>query len=290
MAGGWGLFQFLGLSMADEAHTNFVVNVIERGGVQVISAKELHRMLGVGKFFGNWLKERVGRYKFVEGEDYWPCEDQRGFDLPNLANQKTGQGGDRRSQDYWLTLGMAKELAMLDRSEVGRRARRYFLECERKYLESLGKSSKADDCVKLGAGKPDEKSKGPRLTVEGEAMFMAYKSLAEEHVELVRAMEFDMYVLVLPYVLNEVLSDMSFGKKGGKWLLGYGGLLVDAKRMALQRLTADDVAYRIENGRMPEEYLAAVMVELEAFMAGRSAGIYHGRYSEVIEGLGIGCG
>ncbi|MGE9658029.1 antA/AntB antirepressor family protein [Snodgrassella alvi] len=44
---------------------------------------------------------------------------------------KTGRGGDRRSKEYHLTLDMAKELAMVEKTEVGRQVRKYFIQCER---------------------------------------------------------------------------------------------------------------------------------------------------------------
>ena len=37
--------------------------------------------------------------------------------------------------DYFTTLDMAKELAMVERNDKGKQARRYFIECERRLLE-----------------------------------------------------------------------------------------------------------------------------------------------------------
>ena len=34
--------------------------------------------------------------------------------------------------DYYLTLDMTKELAMVERNEKGKQARQYFIECERR--------------------------------------------------------------------------------------------------------------------------------------------------------------
>lgn len=92
-----------------------------------VSAKLLHKKLHVGRDFSNWIKDRIKDFQFSENSDFLVHS--------NLANQK-GRGGDRRSIDYLLTLDMAKELAMLERNEVGRAIRRYFIAKE-KELRSI---------------------------------------------------------------------------------------------------------------------------------------------------------
>lgn len=101
----------------------------------IVSAKALHKALGVGRDFTNWIKGRIDEYGFTSAADYVL------FDSPVLANQSanieqgnagwvTKRGGDRRSKDYLLSLNMAKELAMVERNEQGRAVRRYFIQCE----------------------------------------------------------------------------------------------------------------------------------------------------------------
>lgn len=96
--------------------------------VQTVNGRELHGFLEVGRDYSNWIKDRIAEYGFVEGLDYLRT---KGFDSPNLANQKH-RGGDRRSIEYFLSLDMGKELSMVERNEQGRQARRYFIDCERR--------------------------------------------------------------------------------------------------------------------------------------------------------------
>lgn len=96
--------------------------------VQTVNGRELHQFLEIGRDYSNWMKDRIAEYDFIEGLDFIRV---RKFDSPILANQRQ-RGGDRRSVEYFLSLGMAKELSMVERNEQGRMARRYFIDCERR--------------------------------------------------------------------------------------------------------------------------------------------------------------
>lgn len=89
----------------------------------------------VGRDFTNWIKERIEKYGFIEGEDFSPV----------LA--KTSNGGRPRTE-YVLKLDMAKELAMVENNEQGRRARRYFIEVEKKFESLTVPSYMIDDPIK----------------------------------------------------------------------------------------------------------------------------------------------
>ncbi|MBF0140790.1 MAG: antA/AntB antirepressor family protein, partial [Magnetococcales bacterium] len=89
--------------------------------VPTVNARELHVFLEVGKDFSNWIKDRIGKYKFVENQDFI-CS-------PDLASK--GRGG-HNAIEYHLTLDMAKELAMVQSNAKGQQARRYFIRCEKR--------------------------------------------------------------------------------------------------------------------------------------------------------------
>ncbi|KAF1717916.1 phage antirepressor Ant [Pseudoxanthomonas yeongjuensis] len=90
--------------------------------VQTVNARDLHVFLRIGRDFSTWLRARIEQYGFVENGD---------FVCSSIQRSKQGRGGHNRL-DYHLTIDMAKELAMVERSDRGKEARQYFLECERR--------------------------------------------------------------------------------------------------------------------------------------------------------------
>jgi len=86
--------------------------------VQTADARQLHGFLENRDAFANWIADRIRQYDFVEGVDF----------ATYLANSKKG----RPSKEYAVSLDMAKELAMVERNDRGKQARRYFIECERR--------------------------------------------------------------------------------------------------------------------------------------------------------------
>ncbi|RJG10910.1 hypothetical protein D3879_14610 [Pseudomonas cavernicola] len=101
------------------------VRLGELGGevVQLCNAKDIYLCLGVTTRFNDWIARRIQEYGFIEGQD---------FSMVTQNRVTKGRGGDRRSQGYSLSVDMAKELAMVERTEAGRAVRRYFIECEKK--------------------------------------------------------------------------------------------------------------------------------------------------------------
>lgn len=92
---------------------------------QVVNARDLWRALKVGRDFSTWVKGRIEEVGAVENLDY--CL------LPQIGEQ-TGRGGSNRI-DYIITMDTAKEMAMLERNEMGKMVRRYFIEAEKRYRE-----------------------------------------------------------------------------------------------------------------------------------------------------------
>jgi phage anti-repressor protein len=99
--------------------------------VQAIDGRELHAYLQVGKDFSNWMKARITAYGFEEGRDFLTTG---GLSSPISASAKARS---QKTVEYTITIDMAKELAMVERNDRGKEARRYFIECERR-AQALG--------------------------------------------------------------------------------------------------------------------------------------------------------
>ena len=87
-----------------------------------VNARELHAWLKVGKRFASWITERIEKYGFTENLDYF-------ITIPNFGNglsaQSKGKIVDAKTgkvlpKNYILSVDMAKELAMVENSEIGK--------------------------------------------------------------------------------------------------------------------------------------------------------------------------
>ena len=94
---------------------------INGNAVETVSARELHTFVESKRQFADWIKNRIEKYGFVENVDYV------------TFSQFCENGG--RSIEYYITLDMAKQLAMVENNEKGMQVRKYFIECEKKLRE-----------------------------------------------------------------------------------------------------------------------------------------------------------
>ena len=81
----------------------------------VVSGRELHEALGIKTAYKDWFP-RMCEYGFKEGIDF--C---------SFLSESTG---GRPATDHMLTIPMAKELCMIQRTDIGRKFRQYFISIE----------------------------------------------------------------------------------------------------------------------------------------------------------------
>ena len=98
-----------------------LIKVKTQGDTQVVSARELYKGLEIAQRFSRWVSNNWDM--FEEGIDFNKC----------TSSTVVNNGAVRELDDYTITIDMAKQLAMMVRSEKGKQYRQYFLELERKW-------------------------------------------------------------------------------------------------------------------------------------------------------------
>lgn len=105
-----------------------LIKITTKDGKQLVSARELYDFLGIGVHFSTWMK-RMCEYGFEENIDF------------SILKSGNPNGGIAKIDDYVITIDMAKELSMIQRTEKGKQARLYFIECEKKLKEVDAKAN-----------------------------------------------------------------------------------------------------------------------------------------------------
>lgn len=104
---------------------NLIKVYINKHGEQVVSGRKLHEFLSIKTRYNDWF-DRMCEYGFEKNVDYFPVTQKR---------VSGGASGVKVIKDHILTLDMAKELCMIQRSDIGRQARKYFIQIEKAYKE-----------------------------------------------------------------------------------------------------------------------------------------------------------
>ena len=85
-----------------------------------VSGRELHEALGIKTAYKDWFP-RMCEYGFTENSDL----------LTVAQKRATAQGNFTTYNDHMLTIQMAKEICMIQRTEKGKQCRQYFLDLEK---------------------------------------------------------------------------------------------------------------------------------------------------------------
>ena len=103
-----------------------LIKIIEREGRQLVSGRELHEFLEIKTKYKDWFPRMV-EYGFEEEIDFIKVAQKRATN--NLKNPVT------TVIDHAISIDMAKEISMIQRTEKGKIARQYFINCEKKLKE-----------------------------------------------------------------------------------------------------------------------------------------------------------
>ena len=103
-----------------------LINLQEQeNGEIAVSGRGLHEFLEINTRYNDWFK-RMTEYGFTENEDF----NLVNFDRVEVEGSREVK---RTITDHEIKLDMAKEIAMIQRNEKGKQARKYFLDVEKKW-------------------------------------------------------------------------------------------------------------------------------------------------------------
>lgn len=88
--------------------------------VPTVSARQLHEGLEINTRFNDWYK-RMCEYGFAENVDYQAITQKR----------VTAQGNETTFMDYKISIDMAKQICMIQRTDKGKQYRQYFIDLEK---------------------------------------------------------------------------------------------------------------------------------------------------------------
>lgn len=100
---------------------NELIKVTVQNDQQLVSARDLHKGLGLTTRFSKWVEQNFKEFDL--GSDFMSVTTVT--DMPN--------GGTKPIQDYALTIDMAKQLCLLSRTKKGKEYREYLIEIEKKW-------------------------------------------------------------------------------------------------------------------------------------------------------------
>ena len=155
--------------------------------IQAVSARELYNFLEPTERFINWFNRQL-QYGFELNKDYLGCEV-----FNTLAKQTL--------QDFFITVDMAKEISMIQRSDKGKQARQYFIECEQVAKQQTIKLPTLSEALQLAA---DQAKK-----IEADAKKVNHYDTIVDRTGLVIATNIGNKLGVSATKLNRLLEDLN---------------------------------------------------------------------------------
>ena len=115
-----------------------LIKITQKDGEQAVSARELYDFVGYDKSqWSRWYQTNIINNKFaVENIDYQT--------LDTMSN-------GNMTKDFAITISFAKEICMMARTDKGKEARLYFIECEKMLRTKFDIPKTYADALQLAA-------------------------------------------------------------------------------------------------------------------------------------------
>lgn len=177
--------------------------------VQAVMGRDLHEFLQIGADYRHWFP-RMAAYGFEEGTDY--C-------LKNDRSASPAGMPTRPRLNHIVSLDMAKEIAMIQRSELGKQARRYFIEAEKelqRQTQAKSQPTTPSDMSRLEILELAITAEKERLALEAENKILQPKAEAYDAVCDAEGL----------YTMAEVAKILGVGRNSLFAQLRHNGILI----------------------------------------------------------------
>lgn len=130
-----------------------LIKITQKDGEQAVSARELYDFVGYDKSqWSRWYQTNIINNKFaVENIDYQT--------LDTVSN-------GNMTKDFAITISFAKEICMMARTDKGKEARLYFIECEKMLRTKFDIPKTYADALQLAANQAKQIEEQNKLIEE----------------------------------------------------------------------------------------------------------------------------
>lgn len=188
-----------------------LLTIIEENNQQLISGRNLHEFLEVKTEYNKWLGRMI-EYGFSENYDFILVSQKRETNNPkNPITEFT---------DHLLTIDMAKELSMIQRSKKGRQARQYFIEIEKAWNTPEMIMERALKIARENVEKLQLENTQQKLIINEMKPKVDYYDVILQSKELVTITQIAKDYGMSGKELNKILNENKIQyKQSGQWLL-----------------------------------------------------------------------
>ena len=174
----------------------------------VVSGRQLHQVLGVKTPYSMWF-DRMVEYGFTENQD---------FLLNNFVKQ-IGRGGHNKI-DHVLKLDMAKEIAMIQRTDKGKEVRQYFIQVEKDFNSPEKIMARALKIADRKIISLEHKNEALQLELEEARKQTDYLDLILQTKDMLTTTQIAQDYGLSANKFNQILKQVGIQRKvNGQWIL-----------------------------------------------------------------------
>ena len=188
---------------------NNLINVtLNENQEPVVSGRQLHKVLGVKTEYKKWFS-RMTEYGFAENEDFVKVTQK-------CLTSSTGQN----MTDHVLKLDMAKEIAMIQRTDKGKEVRQYFIQVEKDFNSPEKIMARALKIADRKIISLEHKNEALQLELEEARKQTDYLDLILQTKDMLTTTQIAQDYGMSANKFNQILKQVGIQRKvNGQWIL-----------------------------------------------------------------------